>query len=261
MIKFIATDLDGTLLPDSSKDPTPEDFEAIKKLQQRGVLFAAASGRQYDNLKRLFGPVSEDMVYICENGALIMYRGERLSITEIPHDTALDIIRDIQSLDGCEAQISTDELIRIVPKDPGFPDDLRYNWNTEFIIAPSIESLTMPIIKISLYQKTGLTQATIDHLKANWGGRFNVAVSGKSWIDVTVADKGTATRKIKEHFGFSPDEMAVFGDNFNDIQMLDEVTHGFVMKNAVPEIHKHGKYVCNLVRESLNEILDKNLEL
>lgn len=261
MIKFIATDLDGTLLPDSSKDPTSEDFEAIRKLQQRGVVFAAASGRQYDNLKRLFAPVSEDMVFICENGALVMYHGERLSITEIPHDDAIGIINDIQSLEGCEAQISTDGLIRILPKDPDFPNDLANNWNTEFLIADSIESLTMPIIKVSLYQKTGLTQPVIDHITENWGGRFKVAVSGKSWLDVTVADKGTATRRIKEYFGFTPDEMAVFGDNFNDIQMLDEVSHGFVMKTAVPEIHRHGKYVCELVRKSLNEILEKNLEL
>ena len=148
MIKFIATDLDGTLLPDSSKNPEPQDFEAIKALQQRGVIFAAASGRQYDNLQRLFAPVSRDMAFICENGALIMYHGKRLSITPIEHDDAIAVIKDILSLDGCEAQISTDELIRILPKDPGFPDDLANNWNTEFIIVPSLDALTMPIIKI-----------------------------------------------------------------------------------------------------------------
>lgn len=261
MIKFIATDLDGTLLPDSSKNPEPQDFEAIKALQQRGVIFAAASGRQYDNLQRLFAPVSRDMAFICENGALIMYHGKRLSITPIEHDDAIAVIKDILSLDGCEAQISTDELIRILPKDPGFPDDLANNWNTEFIIVPSLDALTMPIIKISLYQKTGLTDEVVKHLTDNWSGKYNVAVSGKCWIDVTVANKGMAIRQIREHFGFSPDEMAVFGDNYNDIQMLDEVTHGFVMKTAVPEIHKHGKYVCDLVRDSLNEILEKNLEL
>lgn len=261
MIKFIATDLDGTLLPDSSKDPTAEDFAVISELQRRGVIFAAASGRQYDNLKRLFGPVSDDMVFICENGALVMYHGKRLSITEIPHDCAIKIISDIQSLDGCEAQISTDGLIRIIPKNPDFPHDLRYNWNTDFVIADSIEALTMPIIKISVYQKTGLTDEVINHIKSNWGGSFRVAVSGKSWLDITVSTKGSAICGIKEYFGFSPDEMAVFGDNFNDIEMLDEVTHGFVMETAVPEIHEHGKYVCRLVRESLKDILDSDLKL
>ena len=53
MIKLIASDLDGTLLP-----PTkimPEDtFTLIERLYERGAVFAPASGRQLPNLKKLF---------------------------------------------------------------------------------------------------------------------------------------------------------------------------------------------------------------
>ena len=45
MIKLIASDIDGTLIPDSTPDLYPEIEEEIRSLVRRGVLFCAASGR------------------------------------------------------------------------------------------------------------------------------------------------------------------------------------------------------------------------
>ena len=38
-----------------------------------GILFVAASGRQYANMKKMFRPVVDDMAFISENGALAVY--------------------------------------------------------------------------------------------------------------------------------------------------------------------------------------------
>ena len=51
MIKFIATDLDGTLLDGERKLPA-EIFPLVEQLHACGVLFAPASGRQYETSKR-----------------------------------------------------------------------------------------------------------------------------------------------------------------------------------------------------------------
>ncbi len=59
MIKLIASDLDGTLVSGNMSD-LPEGFpETVKELKQKGILFAAASGRQYHNLRRLFHEISD----------------------------------------------------------------------------------------------------------------------------------------------------------------------------------------------------------
>ena len=70
MVKFIASDLDGTLLDGERRLPE-EIFPLIRKLTSLGVLFAPASGRQYANIRKLFAPVADDVVFICENGALV----------------------------------------------------------------------------------------------------------------------------------------------------------------------------------------------
>ena len=46
MLKLIASDLDGTLLQ-GTREISREAVAMIKKLSEMGILFAAASGRQY----------------------------------------------------------------------------------------------------------------------------------------------------------------------------------------------------------------------
>ena len=45
-IQLIASDIDGTLLLNGSQAIDPEIFNLIHKLQQKGILFMAASGRE-----------------------------------------------------------------------------------------------------------------------------------------------------------------------------------------------------------------------
>ena len=72
MIHLIASDIDGTLLQGGQTRLDPALFDVIERLEQHGIRFAAASGRQYTNLRRLFAPVADKIDYICENGSLVI---------------------------------------------------------------------------------------------------------------------------------------------------------------------------------------------
>ena len=50
MIKLIATDIDGTLVPDGSDKINPEIFEVIMHLKKQGIYFVVASGRQMKSI-------------------------------------------------------------------------------------------------------------------------------------------------------------------------------------------------------------------
>ena len=67
MIKLVATDIDGTLIRESSSVLPEEIFDLIRELRKRDIYFAAASGRQYMGLKRLFAPVADQMLFISAN--------------------------------------------------------------------------------------------------------------------------------------------------------------------------------------------------
>lgn len=55
MIRLVITDMDGTLLHNDKSMPD-QAFAMIEQLHQKGIAFAAASGRQYASLKANFGP-------------------------------------------------------------------------------------------------------------------------------------------------------------------------------------------------------------
>ena len=47
MIRLIATDIDGTLVEDGTASINPEIYDIILKLREKGIQFAAASGRHW----------------------------------------------------------------------------------------------------------------------------------------------------------------------------------------------------------------------
>ena len=75
-IKLICSDIDGTLLQYGKKKLEDEIFEQIRELHRRGILFCPASGRQYTSLRKLFAPVADCCVFLCENGGVI-YKDEQ----------------------------------------------------------------------------------------------------------------------------------------------------------------------------------------
>ena len=75
-IRLICSDIDGTLLQYGKKELEDEIFEQIRELHRRGILFCPASGRQYTSLCKLFAPVADCCVFLCENGGVI-YKDEQ----------------------------------------------------------------------------------------------------------------------------------------------------------------------------------------
>ena len=64
MIKLVASDIDGTLVPEGTTSINPEFYEIIRKLKEKGILFVGASGRQYSSMRALLDPVFDDIIFI-----------------------------------------------------------------------------------------------------------------------------------------------------------------------------------------------------
>ena len=102
----------------------------------------------------------------------------------------------------------------------------------------------------------GLDLGVAEEMSRRWHGRCKTAVSGKEWLDFTLGDKGQAIRAIREEFGFARDEVAVFGDNYNDVEMLDEAGHSYAMDSAPEAVKAHAGHICHRVEDTLREILE-----
>ena len=75
MIKLIASDLDGTLLQNGARTLSDTVIEQIKQLKKMGILFVAASGKQYTNLDGCLNR-SVTVAYVCETGQWLSIKGK-----------------------------------------------------------------------------------------------------------------------------------------------------------------------------------------
>ena len=82
VIRLIASDLDATLLDGQSRLP-PDFAETVRALAERGIRFAAASGRPIYTLEEMFAPLQDDIILVGDNGGAICWKGESLYLSEM----------------------------------------------------------------------------------------------------------------------------------------------------------------------------------
>lgn len=239
MLKFIATDLDGTLLDGDRRIPQ-EIFPLIRELKKRGVLFCPASGRQYANLEKLFSPVKDDVLFMAENGALVRYRGETLYLNPIPDELIPDALGAIRSVPKIFPMLCGSENAYIENAEEPFNTYARFSY-TNCVKVESLESVIgkEKICKIAVYDALGSHNNCIKYLPEKIPFLRSI-LSGADWCDVAAlnANKGDAMRFIKEKFSFKKEECAAFGDHMNDYEMLLECGSAFVTENAYPPLKK-----------------------
>mgnify|MGYP000621085966 FL=1 len=254
MVKLIASDLDGTILRHGAQKVDKSTIEVIGKLLDAGLLFAPASGRQIVSLKRLFEPISDRLVYISENGALSEYRGEVIAKTAMERNLALQIVEDVYEQPHCEVLISGQHTAYIKPKTEEYLYRMTKVVNYKTTIIDKFSDIDEDILKIAVCDLSGINNSK-EHFFSRWKGQASIAVSGKLYLDFmeSSVSKGKAMRQLQEYFGLSRDECMAFGDNYNDIDMLNSVTYSYVMETAADDIKKHGKYVTDWVEGSLRE--------
>lgn len=255
MIKLIASDLDGTLLLKGAQSLLPKQREVAGALLDRGFYFAAASGRQQKSLEMLFGDLSRRMIFISENGALVSYQGRTLAKNPMERGLAMDIIEDVYGRPGCEVLISGETVSYIRPKTKEYFHRMTKVVKYRCQVIEDFGEIQEDILKVAVYDMSGVVHSEKYFLE-RWGEKAQVTVSGEFYMDFTQpgVNKGKAMIKLQEKLGLHPWECMAFGDNHNDIQMLDAVGEAYVMASADREVKKHGKYIVDNVEDTLEKL-------
>lgn len=251
MIKLIASDIDGTLLQAGQTELSPRLLSLIGKLHANGVLFCAASGRQYESLRRLFAPVADHIIFSCENGSIVYAQEKVLAKTPLSRADSEQLCAQILAQPGCELLVSGANTSYVVPKSEAYYHHIKNELGNNTVCINTLADVTEDVIKISAF--TDKPAADYESVFSPvWNRHLNVAVAGKHWLDFTLAHKGTALAQIATALCISSHEMLVFGDNFNDIPMFRFAGTSYAMEGAVPEVKAAATHTC----ESVEDILE-----
>lgn len=255
MIKLIATDIDGTIIPECEKFIPEIIFDEVEKLIDSGIVFCFASGRQYENLKKLCKPLLEKAYFMCENGAVIFSKGEApalISKSSIDREKAMIICHAVMDDPDSEVFISGENTTYICPKKMKMEDIEPHVLCNHIEIVPSPESISEDIVKVSAFCKDADT--VFRRLAPEWENTFSVSIAGGHWVDFTIANKGTGIRALCSYLGIELNETAAFGDNYNDLPMLEIVGNPYIMENAAADLKIKIPNHCRNVAEEMRKI-------
>ena len=150
MIKLIASDLDGTLLQNEAQELTPRAIDLISQLTQKGIHFVAASGRQYDNERRVFHALKDDISYIAENGSVCIHNGEVISRSTIDPELCSRILNEIKKEANFDIVVSREDSCFIEDVHPDFVNHIVNVMHNTTTIVDDIRSVDGPILKIAI---------------------------------------------------------------------------------------------------------------
>ncbi|PWK24511.1 hypothetical protein LX92_00874 [Maribacter polysiphoniae] len=233
--------MDGTLL-NSNHEVSDRFFELFDQLQKKGILFVAASGRQYNSIVDKLDTIKNDIVVVAENGGYVRRNEEELLATLLPKDKQKIILDILDTVDNIHPVLCGKQNSYLTGNSDSFADLLKQYYSA-YEIVEDLSMVDAEILKIAIYHFESSEQhiyPAVQHLE----GDLKVKVSGPNWVDISSPDanKGFALQKLQELYNIKPSETMVFGDYNNDLEMLALAEYSFAMANAHPNVKKVAHY-------------------
>lgn len=247
MIKIFATDMDHTLLDDSSA--LPSNFqETLNNLVQHDIPLVLASGRSLASMKEKVANIAYDFTFISDNGAIIEKNNQVIHQSSIAMDDfhhIIDIMRKCKETSICATGINT-AYIEI--HSSGHETFLR-EYYPSFEIVADMKQVSDEIIKVTslCIEENDFIYDTIIAPQISNNQNLVALKSGKIWIDVMNygVDKGKALSHLLNVLELSPEHLATFGDYHNDIGMLKLANYSHAVANAHEDVKKIAKHIID----------------
>ena len=248
MIKIIASDLDGTLLYNGQL--SKNNYRAIKQLQENGIEFVVASGRNISEVKMVdFKDIECPKVLI--NGGVVVDKDYNIISATYMNPEQLEILLDYINEYKVGAIFYGTERRYAVNVDimsesfkaqgdvfgSGFFNDLDEIKSLDEIKVDICKVEVMDGIRFDMLKDMGRAILTTK--------KFGVTSSYENNIEVTPlnVDKFKGLKSILVKNAYKDDEVAIFGDSDNDFELFENVTESYAMGNANDRIKAHAKYV------------------
>lgn len=248
MIKLIATDIDGTLVKDGTMQIDAEYMQVIHRLVQKGIHFVVCSGRQFISERKLFAPIRDELLYITDGGTVVRTPREILKVHTMPEEVWKGMCRMVrEEMPHCDCFLATPDYC--LAEDA---NSRMFRWLKDsygYDIREAQDLLRIPekdIIKFSVYHRNACEEMCAPLFTPTWQEKAKLAAAGREWMDCNPlgVTKGTAIAFLQEYLGIAPEETCTFGDNLNDIEMLQSSGVSYAVSNAREEVRKAAKDVC-----------------
>ncbi|WLD94882.1 Cof-type HAD-IIB family hydrolase [Alkalihalobacillus sp. AL-G] len=251
---LIALDLDGTLLKDD-KTISEHTKNLLKKAIEHGHHVVISTGRPFRGSEEYYHELELTTPIINFNGAFIHHPGMPEWGT---YHSPMDISVAKSIVNTC-LEFNVKNVVAEVL------DDVYLHYEDEFITSSFlIDKSNISIGNIAdklVHDPTSILIRPHDHhvkelrelLKKEHAEVIDHRIWAAPWniIEVVKAglNKAVGLKRVAEHFQIPQERIIAFGDEDNDLEMIEYAGHGIAMGNAIPEL----KNIANAVTDTNEE--------
>ena len=230
MIRMILTDLDHTLLRQDGS-VSEKTLQVLAACRAKGIRFAIATARYWIGAERYIDLLNPDFE-ITTDGTLIHSHGECIysCAFSVPETNA--VIQSIaEAVPGAEITAACGKTV--------FWNSLHISESEKLhkaVYCDYSSPLDMPANKI-------VAEMPEESAAGEIAAKANCKLQcyrGEKWYAFMPAGSGktAAIRALAETCGISPEDIAAFGDDLNDIEMLKLCGTGVAVANAIPAVRE-----------------------
>jgi HAD superfamily hydrolase (TIGR01484 family) len=251
MIRALFFDLDGTLLT-SGRRISPATLAALEQCRCLGIRVFVATARP-PLLQRMLDLAPAEAHVIADGG--VFYNGGCIVCGDRRHYTTIDPSAVQLCLNALAGRPEVNLAIQMPAELHSFrfplpeADTRLWGVGPESILPFETAGSHHPAVKIVVFSPV----AVLPELRLELGETLRdvagVYLTGRPGgfqaVEVVAREvnKKLAADRILDWCGISPDEVAVFGDDTNDMEMLAGFRHSVAMGNASPEVRSVARYV------------------
>lgn len=242
--KLIAADMDGTLLNDN-KIITEETLRVIKAAVKGGAVFVFSTGRPpvaVSAYQRLIGTAFPVIAY---NGAMILDGSGKIIFEQsLSSEATRSILRHASRYNTTACIWSHNRLF--VNKLNSRAARYKINVMTEPLLCTDEEAIIREGITKILWFDTPERSAMFQReLAGKLPADTSFCPSTPEYLEFfnSGVSKGLSLRRLADSLGIKREEIIAFGDNFNDLEMLEYAGLGVAMANAPEEVKAAADFV------------------
>lgn len=244
-ISALISDVDGTLVT-RDKTLTPATIAAVAALQERGIAFAITSGRPPRGMRFFAEPLKLTTPIGGFNGGLIT-RPDLAPLEE--HALAPDSARQAQAIlaaQGIDAWVFSGlDWLLTNPDGPHVGAEQHAVKFPPTVVANLEPALATAYKVVGVSEDHELLKRCETEMQAALGPGASVSRSQPYYLDIThpQANKGVAVQNMAALMNVPMSEVAVIGDNYNDLAMFAQSDFSIAMGNAPDDVKKKARFV------------------
>ncbi|MFJ5406671.1 HAD-IIB family hydrolase [Pectobacterium punjabense] len=246
MIKLVITDLDGTFLHSDGDYNRVLFAEVYALMKAKGIQFAACTGKQCERVEALFGDDAKDIWILGDSATRIKHQGDYVYQSLIKNCLALSLIGVLESIDDQHVVIGCTPNGAMVKEtiSPDLLEKIKKSY-TNVTLIPGFSAVTDDFVKITVYDPAGHCYETAKYLDA-FHDHVYIVVSEAAWIDIANVGvhKGHTVEILQDKLAIMPEETMVFGDGYNDIELMSRAAYSFAMRNAFEETKAAANFIA-----------------